>query len=56
MDIASFSLFFFVVVPFGLMITSNYVKYRKNKKTDSELIALQKETNRLLTELLETKK
>jgi hypothetical protein len=54
MDIASFLLFFFLVVPFGLMITNNYVKYRK--KTDSELIAMQKETNHLLTELLETKK
>lgn len=50
MDLVSFLLFFFVVVPFGLMITNNYVKYRKI--TDSELIALQKETNRLLTELL----
>jgi hypothetical protein len=54
MDIASFLLFFLVVVPFGLMITNNYIKYRK--KTDSELIAAQQETNRLLTELLETKK
>ena len=53
MDIASFLLFFFVVVPFGLMITNNYVKYRK--KTDSELITLQKETNRMLKDLLETK-
>jgi hypothetical protein len=54
MDIVSFLLFFFVVVPFGLMISNNYIKYRK--KTDSEMIALQKETNRLLAELLEKKK
>ncbi|MCX6035214.1 MAG: hypothetical protein NTV38_09610 [Chloroflexi bacterium] len=54
MDIASFLLFFFVVVPLGLMITNNHIKYRK--KTDSEFIAAQKETNRLLTGLLETKK
>jgi hypothetical protein len=54
MDIASFLLFFFVVVPFGLMLANKSIKYRK--KTDGELIALQKETNRLLTGLLETKK
>jgi hypothetical protein len=51
MDFASFLLFFFVVVPFGLMLANNYIKHRK--KVDSELITLQKENNRLLSELLE---
>ena len=54
MDPLSFILFFFLVVPFGLM---NFIAYRKERrKADEELQALLKENNKLLQELLEKAK
>jgi len=53
MDWISSFLFFFVVVPFGLI---NFIAYRKErKKADEELQALLRENNDLLKELLEKK-
>lgn len=50
MDIASFVLFFFVVVPLGLIYLS------RKRKLDEQILASQKETNRLLAQLLENLK
>jgi len=44
-DPISFILFFFVVVPFILIHIHN------KRKLDNEMLELQKETNRLLTEI-----
>jgi len=44
-DPLSFLLFFFVVVPFLLIHLQN------KRKSDKELLALQKESNRLLAEI-----
>ena len=50
MDIVSFVLFFFVVVPFLLIYLS------RKRKLDLEMLASQKETNKLLIELLNAMK
>lgn len=50
MDIASFFLFFFVVVPLGFIYLS------RKRKLDEQILASQKETNRLLAQLLENLK
>ena len=50
MDIISFVLFFCVVVPFGLIYLN------RKRKFDEQILASQKETNRLLTELIDTLK
>ena len=54
MDPLSFLLFFFLVVPVGLLNITSYRKERK--KADEELQALLKENNKLLQELLEKTK
>lgn len=51
MDILYALVFFLWVVPFGILLMNNYMKYRKKK--DDELLAQQKETNRLLGEILD---
>jgi len=50
MDIVSFVLFFLVVVPFILIYLG------RKRKLDLEMLANQKETNKLLVELLTTMK
>ena len=50
MEIVSFGLFFFVVVPLGLIYIS------RKRKLEEQKLASQKETNRLLTELIDTLK
>lgn len=50
MDIVSFGLFFFVVVPLGFIYLS------RKRKLDEQILASQKETNRLLAELLDALK
>jgi hypothetical protein len=47
MDIVSFGLFFFVVVPLGFIYLS------RKRKLDEQVLASQKETIRLLAELLD---
>lgn len=46
MDLISFILFFLVVVPFTLIF------FNHQRKANREIIELQKETNRLLGEIL----
>lgn len=50
MDVVSFVLFFFVVVPLILIFFS------RKRKIDEQILASQKETNRLLAELIEALK
>jgi hypothetical protein len=44
------AVFFLWVVPFGIILMNNYMKYRKKK--DEEFLAQHKETNRMLGEIL----
>ena len=50
MDIISFGLFFFVVVPLGLIYLT------RKRKMDEKILASQDETNRLLVELIDALK
>ena len=50
MEWLSAAVFFLWVVPFGILLMNNYMKYRKKK--DAELLAQQRETNRILGEIL----
>jgi hypothetical protein len=50
MDIVSFGLFFFVVIPLGLIYLT------RKRKMDEKILASQDETNRLLAELIDALK